>query len=252
MMQKFNSAGVEIAYEVWGQGMPILLIHGFASNAFVNWRDTHWVKVLSEAGHQVIAIDNRGHGQSQKLYDPANYSAALMADDGKRLLDHLGIEKADVMGYSMGARVAAFLTMAYPSRVRRAIFAGLASRMITGVGGSEEIAAALEARTIADVPNEMAKGFRAFADQTGSDRRALAACIRSTRVKIKPEALAAISVPVLVVAGENDDVAGDVEGLTRVIPGSRGVVLPRRNHMNAVGDRGFKDAVLAFLAEELA
>ena len=246
-MQKFNSAGVEIAYEVWGQGPPILLIHGFASTAFVNWRDTHWVKVLSEAGRQVIAIDNRGHGQSEKLYNIGDYSSPLMADDAKRLLDHLGIERADVMGYSMGARISAFLTMNHPVKVRRVVFAGLASRMISGVGGSDEIAAALEAPTRDDVKDPMALVFRVFAEQTHSDLKALAACIRSTRVKIKPQALAAISIPVLVVAGENDDVAGDVEGLTRIIPGSKGVVLPRRNHMNAVGDRAFKDAVLAFL-----
>jgi pimeloyl-ACP methyl ester carboxylesterase len=248
-MQKFNSSGVEIAYEVWGQGPPILLIHGFASNVFVNWRDTHWVKVLTEAGRQVIGIDNRGHGQSQKLYNAADYSAPLMADDAKRLLDHLNVEQADVMGYSMGARISAFLAMTYPNRVRRAVFAGLASRMITGVGGSDEIAAALEAPSRDDVTDRMASGFRLFAEQTGSDLKALAACIRSTRVKIKKEALAAISVPVLVVAGENDDVAGDVAGLTNIIPGSKGVVLPRRNHMNAVGDRVYKDAVLAFLKD---
>lgn len=248
-MQKFNSGDVEIAYEVWGEGAPVLLIHGFASNAFVNWRDTHWVKVLSEAGHKVIGIDNRGHGQSEKLYDSALYSAQTMADDALHLLDHLGIAQASVMGYSMGARITAFLTMAHPGRVRRAVFAGLASRMITGVGGSEEIALALEADSASSVEDRGARGFRLFADQTKSDRRALAACIRSSRVKIKAEALAAISVPVLVVAGELDDVAGNVDELVATIPNSRGVVLPKRNHMNAVGDRGYKDAVLGFLAE---
>jgi pimeloyl-ACP methyl ester carboxylesterase len=246
-MQKFNSNGVEIAYEVWGQGSPVLLIHGFASNAFVNWRDTHWVKVLNEAGHQVIAIDNRGHGQSEKLYDSTLYSAPIMADDAVRLLDHLKIAQVDVMGYSMGARICAFVAMNYSSRVRRGVFAGLASRMITGVGGAEEIALALEAGSAADVADRAARGFRIFADQTKSDRRALAACIRSSRVKVEAEALAAIRVPVLVVAGELDEVAGEVSGLTSVIPGSQGVVLPNRNHMNAVGDRGFKDAVLEFL-----
>ncbi len=249
-MQKFNSDGVEIAYEVWGEGPPVLLIHGFASNAFVNWRDTHWVKVLTEAGHRVIALDNRGHGQSEKLYDSALYSAAIMAEDARRLLEHLNIAQADVMGYSMGARIAAFLTMAHPDRVRRAVFAGLASRMITGVGGAEEIALALEADSPALVEDRGARGFRLFADQTKSDRRALAACIRASRVKIKFEALAAISVPTLVVAGEMDDVAGDVGELVSVIPGSRGVVLAKRNHMNAVGDRDYKDAVLGFFAEK--
>jgi pimeloyl-ACP methyl ester carboxylesterase len=247
-MQKFNSAGVEIAYEVWGQGPPVLLIHGFASNAFVNWRDTGWVKVLTDVGRQVIAIDNRGHGESQKLYDSAQYSAPIMADDASRLLDHLDIERCDVMGYSMGARISAFLAMTHSTRVRRAVFAGLAARMITGVGGSEEIALALEAETLADVTDRNARGFRIFADSTKSDRRALAACIRSSRVKIKAEALAAIQVPVLVVAGALDDVAGKVDGLTSVIPGSKGVELPGRNHMNAVGDKSYKEAVVAFLA----
>jgi pimeloyl-ACP methyl ester carboxylesterase len=246
-MQKFNSNGVEIAYEVWGEGSPILLIHGFASNAFVNWRDTHWVKVLNEAGHKVIAIDNRGHGQSEKLYDSALYSAPIMADDAVRLLDHLQIAEVDIMGYSMGARISAFVAMNYPSRVRRAVFAGLASRMITGVGGAEEIALALEVPSAADVADRGARGFRLFADQTKSDRRALAACIRSSRVKIKETALSTISLPVLVIAGELDDVAGDVGGLTQFIPNSKGVTLLNRNHMNAVGDRGFKDAVVEFL-----
>jgi pimeloyl-ACP methyl ester carboxylesterase len=246
-MQKFNSDGVEIAYEVWGAGPPVLLIHGFASSAFVNWRDTHWVKVLTEAGHQVIALDNRGHGQSEKLYDSALYSAAIMAEDARRLLDHLNISQADVMGYSMGARITAFLTMVHPARVRRAVFAGLASRMITGVGGSEAIALALEAESASTVEDRGARGFRIFADQTKSDRRALAACIRSSRVKIAADDLARISVPVLVVAGENDDVAGNVAELTSIIAGSQGVVLPGRNHMNAVGDREYKNAVLVFL-----
>ena len=231
-MHKFNSGGVEIAYQMAGEGPPILLIHGFASSARVNWWDTDWVRTLTEAGRRVITFDHRGHGASQKLYDPALYPAAEMAEDARRLLDHLDIGQADVMGYSMGARVAAFLTIAHPQRVRRAVFAGLASRMITGVGGAEAIAAALEA------PSRDAV----------TDNAALAACIRSSREKITVEELATISVPVLVVAGDKDDVAGDVATLVNAIPGASGVTLPNRNHMNAVGDRGYKDAVLAFLA----
>ena len=246
-MQKFNSDGVEIAFDMWGEGPPVLLIHGFASNMNVNWVGTGWVKTLVAAGHQVIAIDNRGHGQSEKLYDSDLYSAPIMADDAARLLRHLKIEKADVMGYSMGARISAFLTMQNPGMVRCAVFAGLASRMITGVGGSEAIALALEAPTAADAPDRDSRGFRLFAEQTKSDLKSLAACIRSSRVKIKEEALAAIKVPVLVVAGELDNVAGKVEGLTSIIPGSKGVVLPNRNHMNAVGDSVYKSAVVEFL-----
>ncbi len=246
-MQKFNSDGVEIAFDVWGEGPPILLIHGFASNLQVNWVATGWVKTLVAEGRQVIAIDNRGHGHSEKLYDSAKYSAPMMADDAARLLQHLKIKKADVMGYSMGARISAFITMQHPDLVRRVVFAGLASRMITGIDGSDNIAEALEAEDRPRTIDRAAMAFRIFAEQTGSDLKALAACIRSSRVKIKEEALAQIRVPVLVVAGELDDIAGNVEGLTSIIHGSQGVVLPKRNHMNAVGDSGYKAAVLEFL-----
>ena len=246
-MQKFNSAGVEIAYSDQGKGAPILLIHGFASNSRVNWEATGWVKTLLGAGYRVITFDHRGHGESEKLYDSALYSAPIMADDAARLLAHLNIKQAAVMGYSMGARVTAFLTMQHRSRVSRAVLAGLAERMVSGVPGSEAIAEAMEAPSSAAIMDLGARAFRIFAEQTKSDKRALAACIRSSRVKIKPEALGQIKCPVLVVAGEVDDVAGAVQPLVDLIPGAKGVVLPGRNHMNAVGDRVYKDAVLTFL-----
>ncbi len=246
-MHSFNSNGVEIAYEEAGEGEPILLIHGFASNGRVNWRDTGWVKTLTEAGRRVIMIDNRGHGASEKLYDPALYAAPEMAEDSRRLLDHLGVPRADVMGYSMGARIAAFLAINHPERVNRAVFAGLASRMITGVGGSDVIAAGLEAASLADVSDPAARSFRIFAEQTKSDLKALAACMRASRAKITEAELARITVRVLVVAGEKDDIAGDVATLVAAIPGAKGLTLPGRSHMNAVGDREYKRAVLEFL-----
>ena len=252
-MQKFNSAGVDIAFidshPAHGSGEPVLLIHGFASNHQVNWVATGCARTLHEAGYRVIMLDNRGHGHSQKLYAQSDYSSPIMADDAKRLLDHLKIEKAAVMGYSMGARISAFLTLHHPSRVSRVVFAGLAEGMVTGVPGAEAIAEGLEAPSRADVTDPGALTFRIFAENTKSDLRALAACIRSTRVKIKPEALGQIRVPVLVVAGDADEVAGPIAPLVALMPTARGVALPGRNHMNAVGDKGYKQAVLAFLAE---
>ena len=103
-MHSFDSNGVEIAFSDAGRGAPILLIHGFASNSAVNWADTGWVETLIRARRRVIAIDNRGHGMSEKLYDSEKYAAPVMAGDAGRLLDHLKIARADVMGYSMGAR----------------------------------------------------------------------------------------------------------------------------------------------------
>ncbi|MBL8893825.1 MAG: alpha/beta hydrolase, partial [Rhizobiales bacterium] len=199
-MPTFFSDGVEIAYREAGEGAPVLLIHGFGSNIDVNWGDTGWISTLVNAGYRVIALDNRGHGASAKLYDKAAYAAPEMAEDARRLLDHLEIAQADVMGYSMGARIAAFLAIEHPSRVRRLVLAGLAANMIDGVPGGEAIARALEAESLADVTGAEPRAFRKVAEQTKSDLKALAACMRSSRERIDREALGRIRCPVLVVA----------------------------------------------------
>ncbi len=250
-MHKFNSDSVEIAFDDVGQGEPVLLIHGFASNGRVNWVETGWVKTLLDGGFRVITMDSRGHGESEKLYNPDLYSSPEMAEDARRLLDHLKIRRAHVMGYSMGARIAAFLTINHPSRVGAAIVAGLGARMITGIGGGAEIARGLEAASLTDVTDAPARGFRVFAEQTRGDLRALAACIKTSRVGITEDMLATIKNPVLVVVGENDDVAGEIRPLLEAIPGATGVTLPRRNHMSAVGDKQYKEAVLTFLGSHL-
>ncbi len=246
-MQTFNSDGVEIAFLDEGTGEPILLIHGFASNAQVNWVDTGWVRELTRAGRRVIAIDNRGHGASAKLHDPALYGAPVMAEDARRLLDHLGIQRADVMGYSMGARITAFLAMAHPARVRSAIFAGLGINMVRGMAGTGPIAHALEAESIDQVTNATARTFRAFAEQTKSDLKSLAACIRSSREPITADALGRLAVPVLVAVGTLDVIGGSARDLAALIPGAEALEIPDRDHMKAVGDRAYKEGVVAFL-----
>ena len=120
-MRHFAHDGVEIAFLDEGEGEPIVLVHGFASNAQVNWVYPGWVATLTKAGRRVIALDNRGHGASSKLYDPAAYHSAIMAEDVRALLDHVGVGVADVLGYSMGARIAAFLALAHPARLRKAV-----------------------------------------------------------------------------------------------------------------------------------
>ncbi len=249
-MQTFNSDGVEIAYLDEGSGDPVLLIHGFASNVATNWVDTDWVKTLTGAGYRVIAYDNRGHGHSEKLYRLEDYGAPIMAEDARRLLDHLGIKSAHVMGYSMGARIAAFLAFAHPERVRSLVFGGLGINMVRGVAGTGPVAHALEAASIDEVTNATARTFRAFAEQTKSDLKALAACIRSARAPITPDALAALRCPVLVVVGERDVIGGSATALASLIPGARGIALADRDHQKAVGDKGYKEAVLSFLAEQ--
>jgi pimeloyl-ACP methyl ester carboxylesterase len=248
-MPQFTHEGVEIAFIDEGEGEPIVLVHGFASNKEVNWVTPGWVTTLTRAGRRAIALDNRGHGASGKLYDPGAYHSAIMAEDVRALLDHLGLARADVMGYSMGARITAFLALAHPDRVRAAVLGGLGFRLVEGVGLPDTIADALEAPSLAEVADPTAYLFRAFAEQTKSDLNALAACMRGSRQTMSGTDAGRIVVPVLVAVGENDPIAGSPAALAALIPGAKALVIPGRDHMLAVGDRVFKSAVVEFLAQ---
>jgi len=248
-MPVFHHGAVELACLDEGQGEPIALVHGFGSSKEVNWVQPSWLTTLNGAGRRVIALDNRGHGQSTKLFDPAEYHTTKMAEDVRALLDHLGVPRADVMGYSMGARIAAFLALAHPDRVRSMVLGGLGSHLIDGVGLPESIAEALEAPSLDDVADPQGRMFRAFADQTRSDRRALAACIRGSRQVLSREQAASIRTPTLIAVGTKDPIAGSAEGLAAVMPNARALPIPDRDHMLAVGDKVFKAGVLEFLRE---
>lgn len=252
-MQHFSSDGVDIAFidlpaPEGATGNPVLLVHGFASNHSVNWIYPGWSTTLNRAGYRVIALDNRGHGQSQKFHDTAHYNSALMAQDCLNLLDHLGIDRVDAMGYSMGARIVAHLALSHPDRVRSAVLGGLGIRLVDGVGLPMGIADALEAPTGDGLTDKQQKMFRNFAEQTRSDLKALAACIRGTRQTLTRDEAYQIGVPTLVAVGTRDDIAGSPHDLADMMPNATAVDIPGRDHNLAVGDRVFKEAVLEFLA----
>ncbi len=244
-MPSFRHGEVEIAYLDQGTGEPIVLIHGFASNAAVNWGQPGWMTTLK--ARRVIALDNRGHGASTKLYDPAAYHTAIMAADVVALLDHLALGRADVMGYSMGARITAFLALQHPERVRGVIFGGLGSHLIDGIGVPDGVAEALEAPSLAAVTDPGGRMFRAFAEQTKSDLWALAACLRGSRQKLTPEEIATIRAPALVALGTLDPIGGSASELAALLPHGEALDIPGRDHMTAVGDKVFKQGVLGFL-----
>ena len=248
-MPTFHNGAVEIAYLDEGAGEPIVLVHGFASTKEVNWVATGWVGTLTRAGRRVIALDDRGHGQSTKLYDEADYHTDLMAGDVAALIEHLRLDRADVMGYSLGARISAVLAVRHPARVRSVILGGAGVRLVHTAGLRDEIAAALEAPSIDDVTDPMGRTFRLFAEQTKSDLKALAACLRGSRQALKREELAAIHVPVLVAVGTRDDIAGSGVELAKLIPHGLALDIPGRDHMLAVGDRVYKTGVVEFLKE---
>jgi pimeloyl-ACP methyl ester carboxylesterase len=257
-MHRFSSDGVAIAYIDTapheavppGDGGTVMLVHGFASTHQVNWVNTLWTATLGRAGFRIVALDHRGHGQSEKLYDPESYGPAVMAEDVRRLMDHLGIERADVIGYSMGARITAQLAVAHPARVRSAVLGGVGIRLVEGTMFADGIVEAMEARSLDDLAEPMQRAFRVFAEQLGGDLRALAACARgSHRQPLTSTQCAGVLAPVLVAAGTKDPLATGAGDLAALFPDGRLLDIPGRDHNLAVGDRVHKAGVVAFLAE---
>lgn len=251
-----GAGGVRLAYieqpaQEGDRSEPILLIHGFASNHAVNWVFPQWAKTLTADGRHVILYDVRGHGRSEKRYDPDEYRIEVLAQDAIALLDHLKLPRVDVMGYSMGARIAAFLQRMAPERVRALVLGGLGSSLVEGGTLPMGIADAMDAPALDSLVDPTQRMFRAFADATKSDRRALAACIRGARQLMPPDEVAQIDCPALVAVGADDDIAGDGEALAALLPQGRALRIEGRDHNRAVGDRIFKATVLDFLADRV-
>lgn len=251
-MQFFDSGGVQIAYEVEGEGPPIVLAHGFGAGYMTNWKLPGWFDTLSQRGRKVIGFDCRGHGQSGKPHTLASYANGEMMRDVVRLLDHLGIERADVMGYSMGAWMLLPLLAHHPERVQSAVLGGAGAPMpetttlhaaITAVfDGGEPPPAATEHERMA------AYAFRDFAQATGNDLAALACVLRSG--VLRGDALRhaqPCKLPVLLVAGDRDDLAGNPAALAAEIPGAKLVLAQDCDHLSTVTSPLFREAVLSFL-----
>ena len=248
-----TSDGVTIAYDdiapPGGANRTILLIHGFASNRNEGWRRTGWYGAFERRGMRVIALDQRGHGESEKLYDPEAYAREKLATDTFAVLDHLGVERADVFGYSMGTRTALAMALADPDRVSNLILGGVGGKLrepSPAVEGNP-MADAMLAADPATISQEMLRSFRQFADEQGEDRKALAAV---TGVKNPPfdwDAVAALPMPVLVVAGRDDTGAGDPQDLARVFPHGKSMAIPGCDHFSAIPHALTKAAVFDFL-----
>ena len=241
--------GVRIAYAVEGEGRPVVLVHGYASSRIQNWGSTGWIDRLSQNGFRVVSFDCRGHGHSAKPHDPAFYGDRMLGDI-EAVMDATGTQVADLLGYSMGAQLSIRFMMLKPARVRRVAAAGVGELYFReNQAWRNRIAEAMLKRDASLIEDPIAARFRAFADQRGKDRFALAACMRQPRHFYGPGDLSAATRPVLVVAGEHDDLAGSPVPLAKAFPDGRAVVLPNRDHMTAVGDPGYKRAVLEFFGE---
>lgn len=241
-----QSTGLRLAYDIEGNGPPIVLVHGFASSRATNWRSTGWYRALTDAGRQVIGLDVRGHGESDKPHDAAAYDEAELERDVTRLLDHLNIDQADVMGYSMGGFIALRLLAEQPQRLNKLIIAGVGENYYrrTSANG-DKIAEGLRANSSREVKDAVARQFRVFAEHGKNDLEALALCMLRPRLTIT--SFPDVGVPVLIVVGETDSIAGNPQVLAERVPNSSVAIIPNRDHMLTVGDKAYKDAAIAFL-----
>ncbi|MFC3995396.1 alpha/beta fold hydrolase [Nocardiopsis sediminis] len=218
-----------------GSGVPVVLLHGFGTSHHANWMRTGWDTAL--AGRTTVGPDLRGHGGSGRPHEHRAYLPEAMADDVVRLLDVLDIERADLVAYSMGSRLAWELALTRPDRVRRAVLGGFGP--VDAFEGTD-----LNSPGSADTP--FGRVFRAAAALPGADPAALAACARGQAARPFTASPAPRGVPLLFVAGERDDLARGVEELARAT-GAQAVRVAGRDHRTAVSAQAFKKSVVEFL-----
>jgi pimeloyl-ACP methyl ester carboxylesterase len=258
----FDSAGVRIHYVVEGKGEPVVLIHGFAVDIASNWAEPGIIKGLADR-YRVIAIDNRGHGRSEKPHEPQQYGVNMVSDV-TRLLDHLNIQKAHIVGYSMGGNIAGVFLTDHPERVRTAILGGIpwvgAGGLPARVALANQLAESLEQGrgigphivrlTPRDEQSPSAEQVEAISNMVlqRNDALALAAVMRgNSRLYATEAKLRANQLPVLTIVGERDPVKAEVDNLVGVLGNVKLVVIPGANHMNAFRRPEFLAALKTFL-----
>ena len=240
--------GTEIVYDDWGAdlpGVPIVLLHGFAASVVANWTAPGVVDKLLPLGRRIVALDARGHGRSGKPHDEAAYANGAMVKDTRALIDHLGVDLVDLVGYSMGAHVSLGVATD-ETRLRSVVLGGIGGATVTGAAfDRSEMADGLIVEDPNTITSARVKGFRRFAEATKADRFALAAVMRADGVR--PTGLDRIAVPCMVLVGTEDDLAVNVHDLVAAIPGAELVTVPG-DHLSAVAEPAFSQALVDFLA----
>lgn len=259
----FDSKGVKIHYIVEGSGEPVILIHGFTANVLVQWELPGVVSKLKN-DYQVIALDNRGHGKSDKPRDPDQYGPE-MVNDVLRLMDHLKIPKAHIVGYSMGGFMTSYLLNNHPDRVISATLGGAGwakadnaparlfeNTVADSLEQGKGVAPLIELFTPPDQPKptkEQIQGINSMLMLT-NDPKALAACMRSMKnLAVTETQLRANKVPALALIGSADPLKAGVDDLKGVMPNLKVVVLEGANHMTAFAVPKFAEELKSFLRE---
>ena len=260
--QSFTASdGVEIHYIVEGRGDPVVLLHGITGTAASNWGGAGIIGRLAEE-FQVIAVDQRGHGMSGKPHDPASYGER-MALDVVDLLDHLRLQQAHVVGYSMGGFITMKLVALAPDRLMSAVVggAGWSSPELRDQAMFDALAASLQAGKGGGPlveflwpgdeppPPEQVQAI-GQAMVASNDQMALAAVVRGMpALDVNAELLRMNKVPTLNIIGSDDPLKPNADALVDVMQEHRLHVIEGANHMNTLNSPEFLDTVRAFFIE---
>lgn len=229
-----------------GAGDPVLLLHGFASDANGDWVETGWFDALVAAGCDVVAPDLRGHGQSVKSRDPADYRLDTFAGDIATLCNHCwGDLQISLIGYSMGAHIAMSVALASPRRVASLVLGGMGERIAATVGLAPEFADALDmpdegrAGDRREIPSYAVRFRQHAASRPFNDLQVLAACLRGQSAVFDLDRLTAVTAPTLVIVGVEDRLAGAPYPVAAFLTGGVAQTVPGVNHASALADRIF-------------
>lgn len=241
-----GSGGASLAYREVGSGRPVVLVHGFVSTAYVNWIRYGHAALLAERGFRVVMPDLRGHGDSMRSHDPADYPRDVLADDGFALLDHLGLDDGgyDLGGYSLGGRTVMRM-LDRGARPGQAIVAGMGLEGILDTSHNQGFFERVLTNYGSYRHGDPEFLTQAFIKTVGQDPAALLQVIR-TGVDTPLERIAAIDVPTLVMMGREDDEHGDGPGLADALPAGEYADIPG-SHMGAVAEPELGQAIAEFL-----
>lgn len=239
--------GTQIAVHEIGEGRPLILIHGYISDAATNWIKFGHASLIAEAGFRVIMPDLRGHGHSAKPHDPAHYPRDILADDQFALIEHLGLSDFDLAGYSLGGRTVARM-LARGCAPRRAVISGMGLQGLTSTearGDHFRHVLTNLGKHERGTPAFMAE---AFLKTSGGDPIALLG-ILDTFVDTPLEAIRDFNLPIAVICGEEDQDNGSASELADALPQGQLISIPG-NHMSAVVKPELGQAIRDFLLED--
>jgi pimeloyl-ACP methyl ester carboxylesterase/GNAT superfamily N-acetyltransferase len=246
----FRSDRVKLHYEDLGEGEPVLLLHGFTSSFAGTWQRTGWVDPLTSSGRRVNGLDFPSHGDSDPVYDPRRCKPTRLSADVVALLDRLRLDRADLVGFSMGAGIALRVAMTHPSRVARLVLGGIGDAALNGLHDPQQVARVAAAFVLepgAEVDDPVAARIRRNAELAGGNLRVLLPFLQGDGWPGGLDELRPVDAPILLFVAEAEQYMAKTHEIRRWL-GHAEVLRLEGDHHTVLRDDGLKHRVLAFLA----